>query len=116
MLTHRNNIPVKLRPADFAMADEVDTVYEIADDELCNSEQLYKQAMQVIQRSFTSEKSIEGLRDLFIPQVKALAKRDGFMAGVPTENFESIAARLADDWDLAHGNDYRRSRDSSPSV
>jgi hypothetical protein len=116
MLTRRNNIPVRLRPTDFLMADEVDTVYEMADAELCGDERLYKRAMQVIQRSFSSEKSVEGLRELFIPQVNALAKRYRLMAGVPAENLESIAARLAIDWDLALGNDFRRSIESSPSI
>lgn len=116
MLTPRNNLSVKLRPTDTAMADEVDTVYEVASVEIGNTERTYKQAMQIIQRSLTSEKAVASLKDIFVPAVLSIAKRDGLMAGVPHENIESVAMRIAQDWDKTCGHDYRCSKDSGPAL
>lgn len=105
MITPRNNLPALLMPLDKGMLEEIDAVYEICDAELQSQKSIYDQAMAIIKANKQPQPE---LVKFFLGNVLAVAKRDGLMAGVPQENFESVAKQVAKDWDETNGVDYRR--------
>lgn len=107
MKTERNKIEAKIRSSDKEMADEIDAVYEICDAEFPSEKHLYEAGVRAIAKNQYSAKVISALTDLFTPEVKRVATRDGLMAGVPDDNFRAIAQQLAKDWDSTYGQDYR---------
>lgn len=94
------------------MLEEIDAVYEICDAELPSQVRIYDDAMRIIK---ANPKPQEQLADMFLGHVRAVAKRDGLMAGVPDENFVSVAKQIAKDWDNTNGVDYRREQAAEAS-
>lgn len=112
MTTPRNNLPALLMPLDTLMLEEIDAVYEICDAELPSQVRVYDSAMRIIK---ANPKPQEQLADMFLRHVREVAKRDGLMAGVPEENFVSVAKQIAKDWDNTNGVDYRREQAAEAS-
>lgn len=116
MKTPRNNLPALLMPLDKMMLEEIDAVYEICDAEFASEKYIHDAAMHLIKKHSDPK---EALADMFLQHVQRVAKRDGLMAGVPQENFVSVAKQVAKDWDDTNGFDYRREQAeqaASPSV
>ncbi|MBD8088585.1 hypothetical protein IFT48_01075 [Pseudomonas fluorescens] len=107
MITPRNQLPATLMPTDTDMLDEIDAVYEILDAELPSELNVHRQAIAILK---SEPKPVEALTRLFLSHVDDVSKRDGLMLGVPKENHQAIATRLATDWDNSYGVDIRRAK------
>jgi hypothetical protein len=105
MRTTRNNLEVTVMRGDTDTLDEIDCVYEFANDELLSEQPVHAAISKIIADNRYPEKK---LAEYLVPHVRQIAKRQGFMAGSKDVNFEAVANQLAADFNGSLGADIRR--------
>ena len=105
MKTTRNHLEVNVMRGDTDMLDEIDCVYEFANDELLSHKPVHDGVSKIISENRHPEIK---LSEYLVPHVKAIAKREGFMSGTKESNFQAICHQLAADFNSSLGNDIRR--------
>jgi hypothetical protein len=105
MRTTRNNLEVIVMRGDSDALDEIDCVYEFANDEFLNDQPVHAAVSKIIADNRYPEIK---LSEFLVPHVRKVAKREGFMAGSKDANFVAVANQLAADFNSSLGADIRR--------
>lgn len=105
MKTTRHNLEVTVMRGDDDTLAEIDCVYEFANAELLSEQPVHAAMSKIISENRFPESK---LSELLVPEVRKIAKREGFMAGTKEVNFIAIANQLAADFYGAMGPDIRR--------